>query len=333
MNDLTSKTVEEAVEALVTKYAEAQKAKQAKQAAFNLSPEAKSALIGGLAGAGIGGLGSLGYNYLKNKRLRLSDALYGALAGAIPGASGGYVYETLFGRGPAAGETAASSSDKKDSPKADSGVGAAPADTTTNERAKANEKAKAEDEAAKTTARRLAFASGVGGTALVASSKPGKAIIGPVADLASSTANLLTPKSVRYLDPSTAPDIKRLEREIKTIQSTKPEKYSTPTTKDLLANLANKDMKEFHEPIKRTIANEQAKRISELRTDLEKYKGMSSPDKATLFGSKYMPTQNTVGKLKRTGKATGVLGGLGTGGLLADWFLRTKTDLLNTPKQ
>lgn len=318
MNDLTNKTVEEAVEALVTKYAEAQKAKQA---AFNLSPEAKSALIGGLAGAGIGGLGSLGYNYLKNKRLRLSDALYGALAGAIPGASGGYVYETLFGRGPAAGETAASSSDKKDSPKADSGVGAAPADTTTNERAKAD------DEFAKLVARGGVGALGAYGAAKMAP------VVKPVAEFTSSTASLLTPKSVRYLDPSTAPNIKRLEREIKTIQSTKPEKYSTPTTKDLLATLANKDMKEFHEPIKRTIANEQAKRISELRTDLEKYKGMSSPDKATLFGSKYMPTQNTVGKLKRTGKATGVLGGLGTGGLLADWFLRTKTDLLNTPKQ
>lgn len=326
MNDLTNKTVEEAVEALVTKYAEAQKAKQAKQAAFNLSPEAKSALIGGLAGAGIGGLGSLGYNYLKNKRLRLSDALYGALAGAIPGASGGYVYETLFGRGPAAGETAASTSDKKDSPKADSGVGAAPADTTTNERAKANEKAKADDENAKLIARL-----GAGGLGMHFAAKAAP-IVNPVAEFTSSTASLLTPKSVRYLDPSTAPNIKRLEREIKTIQSTKPEKYSTPTTKDLLANLANKDMKEFHEPIKRTIANEQAKRISELRTDLEKHKGMSSPDKATLFGSKYMPTQNTVGKLKRTGKATGVLGGLGTGAYLGDWLLRF-SGLLDTPKQ
>lgn len=318
MNDLINKTVEEAVEALVTKYAEAQKAKQAKQAAFNLSPEAKNALIGGLAGAGIGGLGSLGYNYLKNKRLRLSDALYGALAGAVPGASIGYL---------TTGETAAPPSDKKDSPKADSGVGAAPADTTTNERAKANEKAKAEDENAKLMARLW-----VGGLGAVTTAKLAPPVVRPVADLASGTASLLTPKSVRYLDPSTAPNIKRLEREIKTIQSTKPEKYSTPTTKDLLANLANKDMKEFHEPIKRTIANEQAKRISELRTDLEKYKGMSSPDKATLFGSKYMPTQNTVGKLKRTGKATGVLGGIGTGGLIADWLLRRST-LLDTPKQ
>lgn len=99
---LMTKSASEAVEILATKYAEVQAAKRSNnvkaagigemydsvRSSFDgLSDEAKRALIGGAAGAGIGGLGSLGAGYVKNKKLKLSDALYGALAGAIPGAA------------------------------------------------------------------------------------------------------------------------------------------------------------------------------------------------------------------------------------------------------
>ena len=99
---LMTKSASEAVEILATKYAEVQAAKRSNnvkaagigemydsvRSSFDgLSDEAKRALIGGAAGAGIGGLGSLGAGYVKNKKLKLSDALYGALAGAVPGAA------------------------------------------------------------------------------------------------------------------------------------------------------------------------------------------------------------------------------------------------------
>jgi hypothetical protein len=97
---LMTKPASEAIEILATKYAEVQEAKRTnhvKSAAgmydsvlksfADMPEEAKRALIGGAAGAGIGGLGSLGAGYVKHKKLRLSDALYGALAGAVPGAA------------------------------------------------------------------------------------------------------------------------------------------------------------------------------------------------------------------------------------------------------
>lgn len=99
---LMTKSASEAVEILATKYAEIQEAKRANhvksanigemynsalQSFADLPEESRRAIIGGAAGAGIGGLGSLGIGYIKNKKLKLSDALYGALAGAVPGAA------------------------------------------------------------------------------------------------------------------------------------------------------------------------------------------------------------------------------------------------------
>ena len=63
-NRFINKTAEEAVDILLKRYAEVQSEKKAE-----MSPELKNTLIGGAVGAGVGGLGSLGYNYLKNKRL------------------------------------------------------------------------------------------------------------------------------------------------------------------------------------------------------------------------------------------------------------------------
>lgn len=103
IDSLMTKSAAEAVEALALKYAEIQEAKRAghvkasnvfgemydsaQKSLSEIPDEAKRALIGGAAGAGIGGLGSLGIGYMKNKKLKLSDALYGALAGAVPGAA------------------------------------------------------------------------------------------------------------------------------------------------------------------------------------------------------------------------------------------------------
>lgn len=102
IDTLMTKSASEAVEILATKYAEVQAAKRSNnvkaagigemydsvRSSFDgLSEEARRALIGGAAGAGIGGLGSLGAGYVKNRKLKLSDALYGALAGAVPGAA------------------------------------------------------------------------------------------------------------------------------------------------------------------------------------------------------------------------------------------------------
>ena len=99
---LFNKTAEEAIEALANRYIEIQiKAANKEtepasktdnsQPSSGMSTNTASAIIGGLAGAGIGGLGSLGYNYLKGKRLKAKDVLYGALMGAVPGASLGYL--------------------------------------------------------------------------------------------------------------------------------------------------------------------------------------------------------------------------------------------------
>jgi len=102
IDTLMTKSASEAVEILATKYAEVQAAKRSnnvkaagigemydsvRKSFADLPEESRRAIIGGAAGAGIGGLGSLGVGYLKNRKLKLSDALYGALAGAVPGAA------------------------------------------------------------------------------------------------------------------------------------------------------------------------------------------------------------------------------------------------------
>ena len=102
IDTLMTKSASEAVEILATKYAEVQAAKRSnnvkaagigemydsvRKSFADLPEESRRAIIGGAAGAGIGGLGSLGVGYVKNRKLKLSDALYGALAGAVPGAA------------------------------------------------------------------------------------------------------------------------------------------------------------------------------------------------------------------------------------------------------
>lgn len=108
--DLFSKTAEEAVDILASRYVEVQTEKRASIKKAALSQEAAHALVGGAVGAGLGGLGSLGYNYLRGKKPKLRDALYGSLMGAVPGASLGYLM--------APGEE-----DKKDTKNTDSNSG------------------------------------------------------------------------------------------------------------------------------------------------------------------------------------------------------------------
>lgn len=97
-SDLFNKTAEEAVDILAARYVEVQagrrdyiKKADGENDKGGMSQEVAHALVGGAVGAGLGGLGSLGYNYLKGKKQRLKDVLYGSLMGAIPGASLGYL--------------------------------------------------------------------------------------------------------------------------------------------------------------------------------------------------------------------------------------------------
>jgi hypothetical protein len=84
---LFNKTASEAVELLSQRYAAVQKVSYEKRA---IDKDTRNALIGAAIGGGGGGLATLGLNYLKGKDLKASDALYGAMAGAIPGGALGY---------------------------------------------------------------------------------------------------------------------------------------------------------------------------------------------------------------------------------------------------
>ena len=87
IESLFNKTASEAVELLSQKYAAVQKVSSEKRA---IDKDTRNALIGAAIGGGGGGLATLGLNYLKGKDLNASDALYGAMAGAIPGGALGY---------------------------------------------------------------------------------------------------------------------------------------------------------------------------------------------------------------------------------------------------
>ena len=89
IESLFNKTASEAVELLSQKYAAVQKEKVASEK-IAIDKDTRNALIGAAVGAGGGGLATLGLNYLKGKDLKASDALYGAMAGAIPVGALGY---------------------------------------------------------------------------------------------------------------------------------------------------------------------------------------------------------------------------------------------------
>lgn len=88
LNKVLGKPINEAIDILCAAYEEKQ-ASMTKQA---LSDEARNTLIGGLLGAGVGGVGMMGRNLIKGKKLRARDALYGALMGSVPGAVMGNVF-------------------------------------------------------------------------------------------------------------------------------------------------------------------------------------------------------------------------------------------------
>ncbi len=100
---LFNKTASEAVELLSQRYAAVQKVSYEKSA---IDKDTRNALIGAAIGGGGGGLATLGLNYLKGKDLKASDALYGAMAGAIPGGALGYYgggsIEDMLSNSPAA---------------------------------------------------------------------------------------------------------------------------------------------------------------------------------------------------------------------------------------
>ena len=82
LNKVLGKPINEAIDILCSAYEEKQ-ASMTKQA---LSDDARNTIIGGLLGAGVGGVGMMGRSLLKGKKLRARDALYGALMGSVPGA-------------------------------------------------------------------------------------------------------------------------------------------------------------------------------------------------------------------------------------------------------
>ena len=79
-------SLNEAADLLASKYVET----AGKRSGFPKSAEIGSAsLYGAAAGAGVGGLGTLGLDYLTGKGVNTRRALYGALIGAVPGAAAG----------------------------------------------------------------------------------------------------------------------------------------------------------------------------------------------------------------------------------------------------
>lgn len=95
--ELLKKSAAEAVDILSKRYAE----KQAQMTKSAENEALRQAILGGAIGGGAAGLGSLGYNYLRGKKLSLKDTLYAALAGAVPGAAlGGMLPKDTIGKLP-----------------------------------------------------------------------------------------------------------------------------------------------------------------------------------------------------------------------------------------
>ena len=298
MKNLINKTVDEAVEYLAGRYAEVQNTKQAE---LNISPEARNALIGGLAGAGIGGLGSLGYNYLKNRRLSLLDALYGGLAGAIPGASIGYLSSP---RSIAPSEAKA---DKPDQP-ADPKQQAAPdtkeqatAKTPTSDKASV----KAEDERLGAGARAIAGLTGAG---------VGAKYVAPGLQAGTDYLGGMLP-TIPRMDPNVAPDIKRVNREIADIKKSNIPEFDV-ATKARTENITEQKAKDM-------LLQDRANKLNKATRELKKYERMAIPEQARLYGLKYMPKGTTVDKGKAALKgSTRIVGGIAAPAFLADWLLR-----------
>ena len=95
LNKVLGKPINQAIDILCSAYEEKQ-ASMTKQA---LSDDARNTLIGGLVGAGVGGVGMMGRSLIKGKKLRARDALYGALMGSVPGAVIGNMYGSSIGKG------------------------------------------------------------------------------------------------------------------------------------------------------------------------------------------------------------------------------------------
>lgn len=86
LNQIKRASLNEAADLLASKYVET----AGKRSGFPKSAEIGSAsLYGAAAGAGVGGLGTLGLDYLTGKGVNSRRALYGALIGAVPGAAAG----------------------------------------------------------------------------------------------------------------------------------------------------------------------------------------------------------------------------------------------------
>jgi hypothetical protein len=91
LDQIKKASVNEAASLLASRYVETIN----KRPEFAKSAEiGSSSLYGAAAGAGVGGLGTLGLDYLTGKGVNARRALYGALIGAVPGAAAGALADT-----------------------------------------------------------------------------------------------------------------------------------------------------------------------------------------------------------------------------------------------
>lgn len=87
INKIANKPINEAIDILCNAYEE----KQASMVKEAMDTDTRNALIGGLTGAGLGGLGTSISDLIKGRKLSLRNALYGAMLGSVPGAATGYL--------------------------------------------------------------------------------------------------------------------------------------------------------------------------------------------------------------------------------------------------
>ena len=93
LDQIKRASLNEAADLLAAKYVEnvSKKSGLAKSAEIG-----SSSLYGAAAGAGVGGLGTLGLDYLTGKGVNARRALSGALIGAVPGAAAGALADTYL---------------------------------------------------------------------------------------------------------------------------------------------------------------------------------------------------------------------------------------------